>query len=211
MARYSGPVCKLCRREEQKLFLKGTRCYTEKCAIERRGYPPGEHGRAAQRRRKQSEYALQLREKQKVKRIYGVLETQFKNYFVEAARQSGVTGENLLVQLERRLDNVVYRLGLAPSRKGGRQLVRHRHVQVNGRTVDVPSFQVSRGDQITIKEKSREMPLILGAIESRGKEGTPPWLEVDFKTMSGRMLELPTRETIPIAADEQLIVELYSK
>ena len=211
MARYSGPVCKLCRREEQKLFLKGTRCYTEKCAIERRGYPPGAHGRAAQRRRKQSEYALQLREKQKVKRIYGVLETQFKNYFVEAVRQDGVTGENLLIMLERRIDNVVYRLGLAPSRKGGRQLVRHRHVQVNGRTVDVPSFQVSSGDQITIKEKSREMPLILGAIESRGKEGTAPWLEVDFKTMSGRMLDLPTRETIPIAADEQLIVELYSK
>ncbi len=211
MARYSGPVCKLCRREEQKLFLKGTRCYTEKCAIERRGYPPGIHGRQAARRRKQSEYALQLREKQKVKRIYGVLETQFKNYFVEAARQSGVTGENLLVMLERRLDNVVYRLGLAPSRKGGRQLVRHRHVMVNGRTVDVPSYQVAPGEQITIKEKSREMPLILGAIESRGKEGTPPWLEVDFKTMSGRMLELPTRETIPIAAEEQLIVELYSK
>ena len=211
MARYSGPVCKLCRREEQKLFLKGTRCYTEKCAIERRGYPPGEHGRAASRRRKQSEYALQLREKQKVKRIYGVLETQFKNYFEEASRKSGVTGENLLIMLERRLDNVVYRLGLAPSRKSGRQLVRHRHVLVNGRVVDIPSYQVSPGEQIMVKEKSREMPLILGSIESRGKEGTPPWLEVDFKTMSGRMLVLPTRETIPIAAEEQLIVELYSK
>jgi small subunit ribosomal protein S4 len=211
MARYTGPVCKLCRREGQKLFLKGTRCYTEKCAIERRGYPPGLHGRMAARRRKQSEYAGQLREKQKVKRTYGVLETQFHNYFVEASRLPGVTGENLLVQLERRLDNVVYRLGLAPSRKSARQLVRHRHIQVKGRTVDVPSFQVSPGEEIRVKEKSREMPLILGAIESRGKEGTVPWLEVDLKSQTGRMTDLPTRETIPIAADEQLIVELYSK
>ena len=211
MARYTGPVCKLCRREGQKLFLKGTRCYTEKCAIERRGYPPGLHGRMAARRRKQSEYAGQLREKQKVKRTYGVLETQFHNYFVEASRLPGVTGENLLVQLERRLDNVVYRLGLAPSRKSARQLVRHRHIQVKGRTVDVPSFQVSPGEEIRVKEKSREMPLILGAIESRGKEGTVPWLEVDLKSQTGHMTDLPTRETIPIAADEQLIVELYSK
>lgn len=211
MARYTGPVCKLCRREGQKLFLKGTRCYTEKCAIERRGYPPGIHGRMAARRRRQSEYALQLREKQKVKRIYGVLETQFRNYFEEANRQAGVTGENLLVMLERRLDNVVYRLGLAPSRKGARQLVRHRHIQVNGRPVDIPSYQVAPGEKISVKEKSRDMPLILGAIESRGKEGTLPWLEVDFKSQTGRMLELPSRDTIPIAAEEQLIVELYSK
>lgn len=211
MARYTGPVCKLCRREGQKLFLKGTRCYTEKCAIERRGYPPGIHGRMAARRRKQSEYALQLREKQKVKRIYGVLEAQFRNYFEEAHRRTGVTGENLLVMLERRLDNVVYRLGLAPSRKGARQLVRHRHILVNGRPVDIPSFQVSPGDEISVKEKSRDMPLVLGAIESRGKEGTLPWLEVDFKSQTGRMLELPTRDTIPIAAEEQLIIELYSK
>lgn len=211
MARYTGPVCKKCRREAQKLFLKGTRCYTEKCAIERRGYPPGEHGRARGRRRKQSEYAVQLREKQKVRRIYGVLESQFRNYFKESARRPGVTGENLLVMLERRLDNVVYRLGLAPSRKGARQLVRHRHLQVNGRTVDIPSFQVSPGDEIQVREKSREMPLILGAIESRGKEGTLPWLEVDFRSQTGRMIELPSRDTIPIAAEEQLIVELYSK
>ncbi|HUO99908.1 MAG TPA: 30S ribosomal protein S4 [Gemmatimonadota bacterium] len=211
MGRYTGPVCRLCRREGQKLFLKGTRCYTEKCAIERRGYPPGAHGRAAARRRKQSEYATQLREKQKVKRVYGVLESQFENYFLKSARTPGVTGENLLIMLERRLDNVVYRLGLAPSRKSGRQLVRHRHIHVNGRPVDVPSFQVSPGDEIRVRERSREMPLILGAIESRGKEGTMPWLEVDFKSMTGRMLELPTRETIPIAAEEQLIVELYSK
>ncbi|MEJ2151545.1 MAG: 30S ribosomal protein S4 [Gemmatimonadota bacterium] len=211
MARYAGPVCKLCRRESQKLFLKGTRCYTEKCAIERRGYPPGIHGRQAARRRKQSEYSVQLREKQKVRRIYGVLETQFRNYFQKSAARPGVTGENLLVMLERRLDNVVYRLGLAPSRKAARQLVRHRHIQVNNRIVDIPSFQVSPGDEIHVKERSREMPLILGAIESRGKEGTLPWLEVDFKSMAGRMLELPTRETIPIAAEEQLIVELYSK
>ena len=211
MARTTGPVCRLCRREGQKLFLKGTRCYTEKCAIERRGYPPGIHGRMAARRRKQSEYATQLREKQKVKRIYGVLETQFRNYFDEASRRSGVTGENLLIMLERRLDNVVYRLGLAPSRKAARQLVRHRHIQIAGRTVDVPSYQVAPGETITVKQKSREMPLILGSIESRGKEGTMPWLEVDFKSQTGRMLDLPTRETIPIAAEEQLIVELYSK
>jgi small subunit ribosomal protein S4 len=211
MARHTGPVCRLCRREGQKLFLKGTRCYTEKCAIERRGYPPGVHGRMAGRRRKQSEYATQLREKQKVKRIYGVLETQFENYFTKSAQTPGVTGENLLVMLERRLDNLVYRLGLAPSRKAGRQLVRHRHITVNGRVVDVPSFQVSPGERIQVKEKSREMPLILGSIESRGKEGTLPWLEVDFKSQSGSMVEMPTRETIPIAAEEQLIVELYSK
>jgi small subunit ribosomal protein S4 len=211
MARYTGPVCKLCRREGQKLFLKGTRCYTEKCAIERRGYPPGLHGRMASRRRKQSEYATQLREKQKVKRIYGVLESQFENYFVKSAKTPGVTGENLLIMLERRLDNVVYRLGLAPSRKGARQLVRHRHITVDGRIVDVPSYQVSPGERIQVKEKSREMPLILGSIESRGKEGTLPWLEVDFKSQSGSMVEMPTRETIPIAAEEQLIVELYSK
>ena len=211
MARHTGPVCRLCRREGQKLFLKGTRCYTEKCAIERRGYPPGVHGRMAGRRRKQSEYATQLREKQKVKRIYGVLETQFENYFTKSAQTPGVTGENLLVMLERRLDNLVYRLGLAPSRKAGRQLVRHRHITVNGRVVDVPSYQASPGERIQVKEKSREMPLILGSIESRGKEGTLPWLEVDFKSQSGSMVELPTRETIPIAAEEQLIVELYSK
>jgi len=211
MARYTGPVCKLCRREQQKLFLKGTRCYTEKCAIERRGYPPGEHGRSRGRRRRQSEYAIQLREKQKVKRIYGVLEAQFRKYFTEAAGHPGVTGENLLVTLERRLDNVVYRLGLAPSRKAARQLVRHRHIRVDGRPVDIPSYQVAPGQEIQVKEKSREMPVILGAIESRGKEGTLPWLEVDFKSQTGRMLELPTRDTIPIAAEEQLIVELYSK
>jgi len=211
MARHTGPVCRLCRREGQKLFLKGTRCYTEKCAIERRGYPPGVHGRMASRRRKQSEYATQLREKQKVKRIYGVLETQFENYFEKSAKTPGVTGENLLIMLERRLDNIVYRLGLAPSRKAARQLVRHRHITVNGRVVDVPSYQVSPGEKMQVKEKSREMPLILGSIESRGKEGTLPWLDVDFKTQSGSMVELPTRETIPIAAEEQLIVELYSK
>jgi small subunit ribosomal protein S4 len=211
MARHTGPVCRLCRREGQKLFLKGTRCYTEKCAIERRGYPPGVHGRMAGRRRKQSEYATQLREKQKVKRIYGVLESQFENYFSKSAKTPGVTGENLLIMLERRLDNMIYRLGLAPSRKAARQLVRHRHITVNGRVVDVPSYQVSPGEKIQVKEKSREMPLILGSIESRGKEATLPWLEVDFKSQSGSMVEMPSRETIPIAAEEQLIVELYSK
>lgn len=211
MARYTGPVCRLCRREGLKLFLKGTRCYTEKCAVERRGYAPGVHGRGTGRRRKASEYALQLREKQKVKRIYGVLETQFENYFSDASQRSGVTGENLLANLETRLDNVVYRLGFAGSRKAARQLIRHRHVVVNDRPVDIPSYHVQPGDVIRVRERARALPLVVEGIERRGQEGTVPWLEVDYKSATGRMLETPTRAGIPVAAQEQLIVELYSK
>jgi small subunit ribosomal protein S4 len=211
MGRYTGPVCRLCRREGLKLFLKGTRCYTEKCAVERRGYAPGVHGRSTGRRRKASEYALQLREKQKVKRIYGVLETQFENYFSDAFKRSGVTGETLLANLETRLDNVVYRLGFASSRKSARQLIRHRHIEVNERPVDIPSYRVQPGDVIRVRERARQLPLVVEGIERRGQEGTVPWLDVDYKSATGRMLAVPTRGEIPIAAQEQLIVELYSK
>ncbi|HEY7460292.1 MAG TPA: 30S ribosomal protein S4 [Gemmatimonadota bacterium] len=211
MGRYTGPVCRLCRREGAKLFLKGTRCYTEKCAVERRGYAPGVHGRSAGRRRKASEYALQLREKQKVKRIYGVFETQFANYFEDASRRSGVTGENLLANLETRLDNVVYRLGFAGSRKAARQLIRHRHIQVNERPVDIPSYRVQRGDVIKVRERARQLPVVMEGIERQGQESTVPWLEVDYRSATGRVIDMPTRADIPIAAQEQLIVELYSK
>lgn len=211
MARYTEASCKLCRREGMKLFLKGERCYTDKCAIERRNFAPGQHGRSMARRRKSSDYQLQLREKQKVKRIYGVLEKQFRNYYVRASKKSGVTGENLMQLLETRLDNVIYRLGFAPSRKSARQLVRHRHIKVNGRIVDIPSYQVSPGEEITVKQKSHELGLILSTIERRGKQETVSWLSVDYKSQTGKLLEIPTRESIPITAQEQLIVELYSK
>lgn len=211
MARYTEASCKLCRREGMKLFLKGERCYTDKCAIERKNFAPGQHGRMAGRRRKVSDYSLQLREKQKVKRIYGVLEKQFRNYYNKASRQSGVTGENLLQLLETRLDNLIYRLGFAPSRKSARQLVRHCHVLVNGKIVDVPSFKVSPGQKISVKEPSRTLGLVLSTIERRGKRDIVSWLTVDYKTQTGKLLEIPTRENIPITAQEQLIVELYSK
>ncbi|MFC1544532.1 30S ribosomal protein S4 [Gemmatimonadota bacterium] len=211
MARYTDASCKLCRREGMKLFLKGERCYTDKCAIERRNFAPGQHGRTMARRRKSSDYQLQLREKQKVKRIYGVLEQQFRNYYEKASRKSGVTGENLIQLLETRLDNVLYRLGFAPSRKSSRQLVRHRHIKVNGRIVDIPSYQVSPGEEITVKKPSHELGLILSTIERRGKQETVSWLSVDYKSQSGKLLEIPTRASIPITAQEQLIVELYSK
>ncbi|MGH7542220.1 MAG: 30S ribosomal protein S4 [Gemmatimonadota bacterium] len=210
MGRYTGPVCRHCRREGEKLFLKGKRCFTEKCAIERRSYPPGEHG-TGRRRRRQSEYALQLREKQKVKRIYGLGEKQFRNVFVRAARVPGVTGENLLVALESRLDNIVYRLGFAPSRKSARQLVRHRHVRVDGRIVDVPSYEVSPGAEISVAPAARELPLIVEAIEDRKNRDQLSWLGVDYEAGTGRMLERPSRADIPLAVQEQLIVELYSK
>lgn len=210
MGRYTGPVCRLCRREGEKLFLKGKRCYTEKCAIERRGYPPGEHG-VGRRRRRLSEYAVQLREKQKVKRIYGVGENQFRNLFKRAARQPGVTGENLIVGLESRLDNVVYRLGFAPSRKAARQLIRHRHVRVSGATVDVPSYAISPGQEISLSQTAREMPLVLEAVADRKGRDQLPWLGVDYETGTGRMLERPSRSDIPLAVQEQLVVELYSK
>lgn len=211
MGRYTGPVCKLCRREGQKLFLKGTKCYTEKCPIERRNYAPGQHGIAQARRRKASDYAQQLREKQKVKRIYGVSERYFRNLFDRAAKQPGVTGENLLVALETRLDNVVYRMGFAASRKQARQLVRHRHVQVNGRIVDIPSYQTRPGDEIRVKPGSKDLLPVQAALESKSRPATVSWVAVDEETRTGRILERPTRADIPLAVQEQLIVELYSK
>jgi small subunit ribosomal protein S4 len=208
MARYREANCKLCRREGEKLFLKGTRCYGEKCAFDRRAYSPGEHGRSM--RRKGSEYALRLREKQKVRRIYGILERQFRNYFQKATREKGITGQSLLRMLECRLDNLVYRLGFAPSRKAARQLVLHRHFLVNSRTVNIPSYSLKPGDVITVREKSRNLDLIHQALrEGRGAE--LPYLRLDKARLEGELLELPKREDIPVLAQEQLIVELYSK
>ena len=211
MARYTGPSCKLCRREGTKLFLKATRCLTEKCAVERRGYAPGEHGQAMSRRRKASEYAKQLREKQKVKRIYGLSERQFRNTFEDVAHQPGVTGHNLLIALETRLDNIVYRMGFAGSRKAARQLVRHRHVEVNGKVVDVPSARVAARDEVRVRTKSREIVSVQAALEQYGRGAPLPWISVDTKSATGKLTELPTRDAIPLAAQEQLIVELYSK
>lgn len=211
MGRYTGPVCKLCRREGQKLFLKGPKCYTEKCPVDRRTYPPGQHGPAQARRRKQSEYATQLREKQKVKRIYGLHEKQFRNLFEKAVIQPGVTGANLLVNLETRLDNIVYRLGLSSSRSQARQLVRHRHVEVNGRVVDVPSYHVRVGDEIAVKAKDRDMFPVQEALAARTRATTPEWLALDDKNRVGRVIRVPERQDISLAVQEQLIVELYSK
>ena len=210
MARYTGPSCRLCRREGEKLFLKGKRCFTEKCAIERRAYPPGEHG-TGRRRRRQSEYAVQLREKQKVKRIYGLAERQFRSLFRGAARIPGVTGDNLLVALESRLDNIVYRLGFAPSRKAARQLIRHRHVRIDGNTVDVPSFSVIPGQEIAMTPAAGEMPVVKEAVEDKKNRDQLSWLGVDYENLTGRMVERPARADIPMAVQEQLIVELYSK
>jgi small subunit ribosomal protein S4 len=210
MARYTGPVCRLCRREGEKLFLKGKRCFTEKCAIDRREYPPGQHG-GGRRRRRQSEYALQLREKQKVKRIYGLGERQFRTLFEKAQRGQGITGENLLVALESRLDNIVYRLGFAPSRKAARQLVRHRHVRVDGGIVDVPSFSVAPGAEVAVATHARELPVVREAIEDKRNRDQLSWLGSDLDNATGRMLERPTRADIPLAVEEQLIVELYNK
>ncbi|MBZ0115039.1 MAG: 30S ribosomal protein S4 [Thermoanaerobaculia bacterium] len=209
MARYTGPVCRLCRRERMKLFLKGERCFKEKCAIERRGYPPGQHGQ--RRGRRSMNYGPQLREKQKVKRIYGVLEQQFRKYFRQAERHKGITGENLLILLERRLDNVVYSLGFASSRSQARQLVRHGHVQVEGRKVTVPSFQVRDGQVIGIREASRKNDFIRTAIESARGRGIPEWLVLDDENYSGKVQSLPSREDIKLPIQEQLIVELYSR
>jgi small subunit ribosomal protein S4 len=209
--RYTGPSCRQCRREGTKLFLKGTKCFTEKCPVERRPYPPGQHGQNQARRRKASEYAKQLREKQKVKRIYGVSERQFRNTFEKVSKMAGVTGHNLLAALESRLDNIVYRMGFAPSRKAARQLIRHRHVEVNGKTVDVPSFIVRPGEEVRVRPKSREQASILAAMDQASRGAPLSWIAVDRDTFSGRMLERPGRHDIPIAAQEQLIVELYSK
>ena len=209
MARYRGPVCRLCRREGEKLFLKGERCQTEKCAIERRAYAPGQHGR--DRRLRITPYGLQLREKQKARRLYGIMERQFRNYFQAAARMPGVTGENLLRILESRLDNLVYRMGFAPSRKSARQLVLHGHFFVNGKKVSVPSYQVRPGDVVSVREASRNLPLIQGTIESRGGRDLPDWLESNTRTLKGRLLRLPSRDAIPTTIQENMIVELYSK
>ncbi len=208
MARYSGAVCRLCRRENLKLFLKGERCYTDKCAIERRSYPPGQHG---QRRQRFSEYSIQLREKQKVKRMYGLLENQFRRTFALAAKVKGITGETLLVLLERRLDNVTYRLGFASSRADGRMLVRHGHILVNGKRVTIPSYFVRAGDVVSVKEQSRQMGRVISALESAQRRGVPEWAEVDREGFSGKIKALPTRSEITAPINEKLIVELYSK
>jgi small subunit ribosomal protein S4 len=209
--RYTGPSCRQCRREGTKLFLKGTKCFTEKCPVERRPYAPGQHGQSTARRRKASEYAKQLREKQKVKRIYGVSERQFRNTFERVAKLPGVTGHNLLVALESRLDNIIYRMGFAASRKAARQFIRHRHVEVNGKQVDVPSYLVRPGEEVRVRQASRENVGVLAALEQSARGGALSWIAVDKDTFSGRMLERPGRADIPIAAQEQLIVERYSK
>jgi small subunit ribosomal protein S4 len=209
MARYIGPVCRLCRREGMKLFLKGERCYTEKCAIEKRNFAPGQHGKT--RKSKLAGYGVQLREKQKVKRIYGVLEDQFRLYFEQAERTRGITGETLLQLLERRLDNVAYRLGLATSRPQGRQLVRHGHLTVNGRKVNIPSFSVKPGDVVAVRETSKKSPAILHALEEVKGRGVPEWLQFDSAGLSAKISSVPTREQINLPVQEQLIVELYSK
>ncbi len=209
MARYKAAVCRLCRREGIKLFLKGERCYTDRCAVERRNYAPGQHGQS--RRPKFSDYGNQLREKQKVKRMYGVLEKQFRRYFREASRRKGVTGENLLIFLERRLDNMVYRLGFANSRNEGRQLVRHSHFLVNGKKVTIASYLVKPGDVVELREKSRKMTRVQESLEAVARRGVPSWLELDPGQFKGTVVALPTREELTFPVQEQLIVELYSR
>ena len=209
MARYKDAVCRLCRREGMKLFLKGSKCFSDKCPIENRNFAPGQHGK--DRKTKIVGYGLQLREKQKAKRIYFTGENQFRNYFEKAARSTGVTGEMLLQQLERRLDNVVYRMGLAASRRQARQLVRHGHIQVNGRKVDIPSFQVAVGQEVAVREGSRKLPAIEQAMQFTSHQTAPTWIEVNRDNLSGRVSALPKREDINLPVNEQLIVELYSK
>ena len=208
MARYTGAVCRLCRREGLKLFLKGERCYTDKCAIERRNYPPGEHGQA---RLKFSEYSVQLREKQKLRRMYGVLEGQFRRYFAMADRAKGVTGETLLQLLERRLDNTVYRIGFATSRAEARQLVRHGHFRVNGRKVNVPSYLVRAGDTVSVRERSQKVARIQESLELAQRRGVPDWLEITPESFAGRVKSLPARSDLTMPINEKLVVELYSK
>lgn len=209
MARYTGPVCRLCRREDMKLFLKGERCYTDKCGYERRSYPPGQHGQA--RRRKRSDYGEQLREKQKVKRIYGIAERQFRGYYYRATRMKGVTGENLIQLLERRLDNVVYRMGFVSDHAEGRQLVRHGHFKINGRRVDIPSYLVRTGDVIEVKEKSRKITRIVEALGAVDRRGVPAWIDLDKDGFKGAIKAQPSRADVTLPIREQLIVELYSK
>jgi small subunit ribosomal protein S4 len=208
LARYTESVCRLCRRENLKLFLKGERCYTDKCAIERRNYPPGQHG---QKRPKFSEYSIQLREKQKLKRMYGLLENQFRRTFDKASREKGITGETLLVLLERRLDNVVYRLGFASSRAEARLLVRHGHILVNGKRVNIPSYFVRVGDEVSVKEQSRQMARVLTAMEGAQRRGVPEWAELDRDACSGRIKLMPARSDVTMPINEKLVVELYSK
>ena len=208
MARYTGPLCRLCRRETMKLYLRGDRCYSDKCSIERRNYPPGQHG---QSRGKFSDYGLQLREKQKIRRIYGLLEKQFKEYFKEADRQKGVTGTNFLILLERRLDNMVYRFGFASSRNQARQLVRHNHFLVNGKKVNIPSCLLRPGDKVTVVEKSRKVPAINESMEALPRRGLVPWLDMDKTTYEGVFKTMPTREEMNLPVQEQLVVEFYSK
>ncbi|MCI0450487.1 MAG: 30S ribosomal protein S4 [Chlorobi bacterium] len=209
MARYTGPSCKLCRREKQKLFLKGTKCFTEKCPIERKNYAPGQHGLS--RRAKVSDYSIQLREKQKVKRTYGLLESQFRNYFELASRQKGRTGENLVKLLERRLDNIVYRAGLAPSRKAARQLILHKHFKINGKNVNIPSFLLKAGDTVQVKDQSKQVKVFHESMKRVKDDMLPSWLQVDKAGLKGTLLSIPQRIDIPFNANEQLIVELYSK
>ena len=209
MARYTDPVCRLCRREGIKLFLKGPKCFTDKCPLEKRNFAPGQHGK--DRKAKVVGYGLQLREKQKTKRMYFAQETQFRNYFEKAARSKGVTGEILLQQLERRLDNVVYRIGLGISRRQARQLVRHGHIQVDGRKVNIPSYEVSVGEEIAVREGSRKLAILELAKEFASHQSAPTWLEINRDNYSGRVLSLPKREEIQLPVNEQLIVELYSK
>jgi small subunit ribosomal protein S4 len=209
LARYTGAVCRLCRREGMKLFLKGAKCFSDKCPIEKRNFAPGQHGK--DRKAKIVGYGLQLREKQKAKRIYFTNEGQFRNYYENATRSKGVTGELLLQQLECRLDNVVYRLGFAASRRQSRQLVRHGHIQVNGRKVDIPSYQGKPGDEIAVRESSRKLPIIVSAVEYSSHQPAPNWLEIDRENMKGRLTVLPKREDVNLPVNEQLIVELYSK
>lgn len=209
MARYVEASCRLCRRENLKLFLKGDRCYTDKCAFERRSYAPGQHGQ--RRGGKVSDYGIQLREKQKVKRIYGIFENQFRRYYHKAERQKGITGTNLLILLERRLDNIVYRMGFASSRDQARQLVKHSHFAVNGSKVNIPSYQVKSGDMIEVKERSQKIPVIQEAMETVVRREIPPWLEVDIDNFRGVVKAFPSREELTMPINEQLIVELYSK
>jgi small subunit ribosomal protein S4 len=211
MSRYVGPSCRLCRREGTKLFLKGTKCLTEKCPVERRAYPPGQHGQNQGRQRKASEYSKQMREKQKVKRMYGLSERQFRNTFDAVTREPGVKGTNLLVALETRLDNIVYRMGFAASRKAARQLIGHGHVEVNGHRVDIASYRVEPGEEVRVAPASRELVPVKLAQESAARGAPVSWLSIDQDKAAGRLVERPTRETIPINAQEQLIVELYSK
>lgn len=208
VARYIGALCRICRREGEKLLLKGTRCYTEKCAVERRKYPPGQHGQGY---RKLSDYGFQLREKQKVRKMYGLLERQFRRYFEKAERKRGITGEVLLQLVESRLDTIVYRMGYAPNRRSARQLIRHGHILVNGREVNLPSYEVKKGNTVEVKQSSKEIPEIVDSISKVEHKGIPSWVEVDAVNLKGKVLNIPAREELQLPVQEQLIVELYSK